>query len=224
VAFSAGPCNTSNHAIVVFSQQTNRFEEVASGGNNIDPDWGADGWIYFVNGAKTGGDLYAVNPQNRELRALGLVGRQPTLSPDRQYLAYMARAGNEWRVYVVEMPSAGKPTSPVELAFPAHVPDGVHARMPNWANDSRRVVFNITDRNMNSVALASVDIHTGELVVTGLDSPGGILARPACSRAENQCITNGRDRGLYLVTLADGRFSDPRQITNSQDWGAAIYP
>jgi eukaryotic-like serine/threonine-protein kinase len=221
---ASGSCNAQDHAIAVYTLQSPAADIIVSGGNNIDPFWGSDGRIHFCKGPKTGGDLYSVDPRTRNLQPLGMSGRQPALSPDGQTLAFMALDGKNWRIWVARSNGAGGFEQPAPVPFSNNVPNGLHARMPNWTSDSARVIFNVTDNQFNSLALASVDLTTGQENTSYLTMSGGTLARPACGRIEHSCIANGSDHGLWLLTEIQGSFVTPKQISDGQDWGADIYP
>lgn len=222
---SSGRCSGGDQALVVFSIDSGQQRIVVSGGNNIDPDWGHDDRIYFVRGATTSnGEIYSVRSDGSDQRATGLSGRQPTLSPDGTRLAYMAQSGSNWRIYIAQARGDGTFGSARQLPFPA-APGGVHARMPHWTWDSVRVIFNVTDRNFDSVALGTVDVNSnGDRYWDGRTTNNQRLARPSCG-ADDYCVANEVEGGLWLMRESGGNFSLDRALTNdASDWGADIYP
>lgn len=222
---SSGRCSGGDQALVVFSVTSGQQRVVVSGGNNIDPDWGIDDRIYFVRGVATNnGDIYSVRADGSDERRTGLSGRQPALSPDGTLLAYMAQSGSNWRIFVAQARGDGTFGNARQLAFPA-VSGGVHARMPHWTWDSVRVVFNVTDRNFDSAALGTVDVYSGgDRSWAGLTTNRQLLARPSCG-ADDYCVANEVEGGLWLLRESSGNFSLERTLTtDASDWGADIYP
>ena len=222
---SSGGC-PGNNSLVIFTPGTNQAAPLVSdGNNNIDPDWGADGRIYFVRGVRTdNGDVYSVAPDGSDLRRLGIAGRQPALSPDGRHLAFMRLDSDVWRIWVAPVDSNGSLGDALQLAFPS-APGGVHARMPNWTSDGTHVVFNITDRNTNSVALGSVELSNNSPRFSSITSDSASpFARPSCGR-DHLCVANEVDGGLWLLRESNGGYTIERQITtHPDDWAPDIYP
>ncbi len=223
---SSGSCANGDQALFVFTLVNGRSVPIVQSGNMIDPDWGRDDRIYFVRGTtQTGGRIYSVRPDGSDERATGLSGRQPMLSADGRYLAYMRQAGSVWRVYVAAARGDGTFANPEQLSFPSSVAGSVHARMPHWLGDSNRVLFNVTDKNFNTIALDTVDLDTRHSTAWDGVSPNGQhFARPACG-LNQWCVANEVNGGMWLLREDSGNFTVERQLTaNIQDWGADIYP
>ncbi len=222
---SSGECSSGSQSLVVFTPGSGQIDPIVSGNNNIDPDWGSDNRIYFARGnTTTNDDIYSVKPDGTDELYTGLSGRQPTLSPDGQILAYMRLDGAAWRIHIARIRSDGTFLGIQPLGLPS-VSGGIHARMPNWTSDSRRVLFNVTDKNFDSVALGVFDITTGRLTAWDQLSPNSQhFARPSCG-AEDWCVANEVNGGLWLLRESNGDFSIEQQLTNNlQDWGADIFP
>ncbi len=223
---SSGSCANGDQALFVFTLANGRSVPIVQDGNTIDPDWGRDDRIYFVKGTtQTGGRIYSVRPDGSDERATGLSGRQPALSADGRYLTYMKQAGTVWRAYVAVTRGDGTFANSEQLPFPSSIAGGVHARMPHWLGDSNRVLFNVTDKNFNTIALDTFDLDTRQNTVWDGVSPNGQhFARPACGQ-NHWCVANEVNGGMWLLREDGGNFTVERQLTaNVQDWGADIYP
>lgn len=172
-----------------------------------------------------------IDPQNQTVTDLNRDGREPTLSPDRNYLAYMRQTNSVWRVYVARVSGNGL-GGECEMPLPA-APGRVYARMPNWMVDSshrQRVVFNITDANSVSVALGLGDPATCSTETLSLAGTSVALARPTCN-ADGFCVANQASsttdstRGLHRISAGVGNtWNYIEQLTTNEDYAADIYP
>jgi dipeptidyl aminopeptidase/acylaminoacyl peptidase len=221
---SAGNCNENSHSLAVFGADARFVRFITGVGNDVDPDWGSDGRIYFARGStQGGGTLYSVKPDGTDERSLGLSGRQPALSPDGRYLAFMRKSGAVWRIAVAPTLGNGKFGRATELSLPSAASQ---AWMPNWTADSRRVVFDITREGFGTV-VASVDAASNYLTATVLKSEwSSPLSRPSCSPSSDTCVANGDKWGdVWLVTYENGLFTVTGEVaTQQRDWGADIFP
>ena len=223
---SSGQCVNAAQSLLVFTLATGRSTSIVQRDNNIDPDWGSDDRIYFVKGTtQVGGSIYSVRSDGSDERRTGIIGRQPVLSDDGRYLAYMRQVGNAWRISVATARGDGTFANSEQLPFPNSVAGGVHARMPHWLGDSHRVLFNVTDKNFDTIALDVFDLDTRHSTDWGGVSPNAQhFARPACG-LNNWCVANEVNGGMWLLREDNGNFTVDRQLTtNVQDWGADLYP
>ncbi len=222
---STGDCNNDKYSLMVFGLDGNTDKVKTSCDKNIDASWGSDNRIYFACGPKAdNGDLYAVNPDGSELRALGLTGRRPSLSPDGTHLAYMREEKAGWRIWVAQVQPDGRLTDQVRLPFP-QVLGGVYARQPRWNSAGTRLYFNITDKSsLQAIAMASVELATNNtnvaFITAGTSTP---FVRPACGR-NNVCIAGGMNGGLWLLEDVNGALTPRRQLTSGEEFGADVYP
>ncbi|MGB8645343.1 MAG: AAA family ATPase [Anaerolineae bacterium] len=222
---STGDCNNDKYALTAFSLDGTATRLKTSCDKNIDASWGSDNRIYFACGPKAdNGDLYTINPDGSGLRALGLTGRRPTLSPDGTHLAYMRNEKAGWRIWVARVTVDGKLTNQVPLPFP-QVLGGVYARQARWSSDGARLFFNVTDKtSLQAIALASVELATNNtnvaFITAGTNTP---FVRPACGR-NNVCIAGGVNGGLWLLEDVNGALTPRRQLTSGEEFGADVYP
>jgi serine/threonine protein kinase len=222
---SAGACPNKDSSLLVFTPDTDQSVHIVSSGNNIDPDWGSDNRVYFARGTTSSNDdIYSVRPDGSDERWTGLSGRQPVLSPDGRYLAYMQQVNGGWRIFVAENAGDGRFVNSRQLTLPS-VAQGAHGRMPHWTSDSARVVFNITNKNFETVAISTIDVASGRTTTwQGLSPNGQLFARPSCG-ADSWCVANEIAGGVWLLRENNGDFSVDRQLTtNVQDWSADLYP
>ena len=223
---STGNCSGGNQNITLFDIQSQNSAPLVNEGSNLDPFWGSDNRIYFVRSIANSfnGTLYSIVSDGNDLRAIGIEGRKPRLSPDGSRLAFMKWEGSYWRIHVVDIDSAGQVSNERALALPS-APGGVHARMPNWGQDSDHLYFNITNSSFDSVALGIAQLSNG---FTGYDnqksSTGDKFGRPSCGK-DNWCVVNTVSTGgIWLLRQTGNAFKVDRQLTNGDDWGPAIYP
>lgn len=230
LVFSAGNCRQSaDKSLVVYDLNKRSYNEVLNNGNiNADPSWGSDGLIYFSSNPDSNsgnGMISSIRPDGSGLRSIGLRGREPVLSPDGRWLAYMTQESGKWVIAVADISLSQvrcKLTSPQSN-------DAPHARMPNWTNNGNAVVFNMTNSSFVSKGLVFGNIdtcRTFKISVRGSD--GKILGRPSCSTRTNHqyCVANeAEDGGLWLLErISDTEYQALKKLTNPNDWGADIYP
>lgn len=232
IVVAGGDCNASPRKLIIFDIATGEHRNIFEASSALDPDWGNDGRIYFAQGDKSGSSqLFSIDPQNQVVTDLNREGREPTLSPDRNYLAYMRQINSVWRVYVSKMSGNGLGAE-CEMPLPA-VPGGVYARMPNWVVDSsrkQRIIFNITDANSVSVALGWGEPTMCSAETLLLSGAPVSLARPACN-ADGFCVANqassttNSTRGLHRISPGTGNmWNYIEQLTTNEDYAADIYP
>jgi hypothetical protein len=223
---STGDCQNTQYGLTLFDAETGDTIPVPlECATAIDPSWGEDDRIYFACGARTGnGDLYSVNPDGSDLRALGISARRPTLSPDGKFIAYMRQEEDVWRIWVAELNAGGAAVNPTQMPFP-QVLGGVFARQPRWNSDGTRLFFNVTDQtSLAAIALASVELATGSTNVSFITPDTNTpFVRPVCGKG-NVCVASGANGGLWLLEDVGGALIPRRQLTFGEEYGADVYP
>jgi hypothetical protein len=223
---STGDCRGGQYNLTIFDSTTGETVPLETNCNlAIDPFWGDDERIYFACGPRTGnGELFSVNPDGTDLRALGVSARRPTLSPDGKHLAYMLLEEEVWRIWVGELDEEGKLVNPQQMPFP-QVLGGVYARQPKWSSDGTRLYFNITDQtSLAAMALASVELATGSTNVSFITADANTpFVRPVCGK-DNVCVAGGASGGLWLLEEVGGALLPKRQLTFGEEYGADVFP
>jgi Tol biopolymer transport system component len=223
---STGDCQNTQYGLTLFDAESGDTIPVPlECPMAIDPSWGEDDRIYFACGSRAGnGDLFSVNPDGSELRAIGISARRPTLSPDGKYLAYMRQEGEVWRIWVAELNAEGAAVNPTQMPFP-QVLGGVYARQPRWNSDGTRLFFNVTDQtSLAAIALASVELATGSTNVSFITPDTNTpFVRPVCGKG-NVCVASGANGGLWLLEDVSGSLIPKRQLTFGEEYGADVFP
>ncbi|MBI4674032.1 MAG: hypothetical protein HY741_20490 [Chloroflexi bacterium] len=223
---STGDCGNKEYRLTIFDAATGESRRLDTNcDKSIDPYWGKDDRIYFVCGPRNdNGELFSINPDGSDLRALGLSARRPTLSPNANYLAYMRQADNVWRIWVAELDDTGALKNLRQLPFP-QVLGGVYARQPKWNSDGTRLFFNITDQtSLQAIALASVELATNRTNVSFITADTNTpFVRPVCGK-NNVCVAGSANGGLWLLEDADGALIPHRQLTFGEEYGADVFP
>lgn len=93
----------------------------------------------------------------------------------------------------------------------------VNSRMPNWSNDSKRVLFNVT----TSDATTLLGLAAANLTGTMVGQVSGRFGRIACGL--NTCIAN-TDDGLVVIRESFGDFKVGPALTSSIDYAVDVYP
>lgn len=223
---STGDCQNTEYRLTMFDAETGETVPIETECKlAIDPFWGDDDRIYFACGSRAAnGELYSINPNGTDLRALGVSARRPTLSPDGKHLAYMRQEGDVWRIWVAELNEAGALVNPTQMPFP-QVLGGVFARQPRWSSDGTRLYFNVTDQtSLQAMALASVELATGSTNVTFITPDTNTpFVRPVCGK-NNVCVAGGAGGGLWLLEDVGGALVPKRQLTFGEEYGADVFP
>lgn len=223
---SSGDCGNKEYRLTIFDVATGESRRLDTNcDKSIDPYWGKDNRVYFACGARNeNGELFSMNPDGTDLRALGVNARRPTLSPNANLLAYMKQEDNLWRIWVAEIDDTGTVTNPRQLPFP-QVLGGVYARQPRWNSDGTRLYFNITDQSsLQAIALASVELETNQTNVSFISADTNTpFVRPVCGK-NNVCVAGGANGGLWLLQDEEGALIPQRQLTFGEEYGADVFP
>ncbi len=223
---STGDCANKEYRLTIFDAETGDTVPLETNcALAIDPFWGDDDRIYFACGARAeNGELFSVNPDGTNLRALGIRARRPTLSPDGKYLAYMLLENEVWRIWVAELDDAGTLINPKQMPFP-EVLGGVFARQPKWNSNGTRLYFNVTDQSsLKAMALASVELKTGSTNLSFITADANTpFVRPVCGK-KNVCIAGSAEGGLWLLEDVGGALIPKKQITFGEEFGADVFP
>lgn len=223
---SAGDCGNKEYRLTIFDAATGESRRLDTNcDKSIDPYWGKDNRIYFACGPRNdNGDLFSVNVDGSDLRALGVSARRPTLSPNANLLAYMRQEDNVWRIWVAEIDDTGTVKNLKQLPFP-QVLGGVYARQPRWNSDGTRLYFNITDQSsLQAIALASVELETSQTNVSFISADTNTpFVRPVCGK-NNVCVAGGANGGLWLLQDEEGALIPKRQLTFGEEYGADVFP
>jgi hypothetical protein len=223
---STGDCGNKEYRLTIFDAVTGESRRLDTNcDKSIDPYWGKDNRIYFACGPRNdNGNLFSVNADGSDLRALGVSARRPTLSPNANLLAYMRQEDNVWRIWVAEIDDTGTVKNLKQLPFP-QVLGGVYARQPRWNSDGTRLYFNITDQSsLQAIALASVELETSQTNVSFISADTNTpFVRPVCGK-NNVCVAGGANGGLWLLQDEEGALIPQRQLTFGEEYGADVYP
>jgi Tol biopolymer transport system component len=223
------------HDLVIYTVADGSFNRISQNGNDIDPDWSrSDNRIYFVRGLTTqNGDLYAIKPDGSGLVSLGIKGRQPTVSPDGSYLAYMQKGDSDgfWRIHIAET----RDMKDVCVLSANTTSPSPHLRMPSWMADSQGIVFNFADKNTEPQGMAYSDVKECRVKVSSIKGTGELkpLGRPSCS-GDGRCVANqsastGGNLRLLQFDVASNVYTDLGAVTANQpsgggDFAPDIYP
>lgn len=223
---NTGDCPSKELLLSIFDAETGETIPLETNCTTaIDPFWGQDDRIYFACGSRNNnGEMFSVNADGTELRALGISGRRPSLSPNGKQLAYMQLDREVWRIWVADLDAEGKLVNPKQMPFP-EVLGGVFARQPRWNSDGTRLYFNITDQSsLQAIAMASVELATGSTNVSFISADTNTpLVRPVCGK-NNVCIAGGANGGLWLLEDVGGTLMPKRQLTFGEEFGADVFP
>jgi Tol biopolymer transport system component/DNA-binding winged helix-turn-helix (wHTH) protein len=136
----------------------------------------------------------------------GVQGVTPTLSPQRNRLAYMRKLTdiNIWRFELTH--SKRKASEPTSLISSTHFENG-----PQYSPDGKRVVFHSTRSGTNEIWVASAD---GSNAVQ-LTSLGATLAgAPRWSPNGREIVFDSTVGGEYDVYTIDANGGKPRRLTD----------
>ncbi len=223
---STGECDNKEYRLTIFDAETSDTLPLETNcATAIDPFWGDDDRIYFACGPRNNnGELFSVNSDGSDLRALGVSARRPTLSPNGKQIAYMQLENEVWRIWVGELDADGKIVNPKQMPFP-EVLGGVFARQPKWNSDGTRLYFNVTDKSsLQAMAMASVELATGSTNVSFISADTNTpFVRPVCGK-NNVCIASGANGGLWLLEDVGGALMPKRQLTFGEEYGADVFP
>ncbi len=222
-----------SHDLVIYTLTDGSRNRLNQDGNDIDPDWSrSNNRIYFARGLVTGnGDIYSIKPDGKELAALNLKGRQPTVSPDGSYLAYMQKdTANIWHIRIVET-VAMKEVCVLSAGATSPTPN---LRMPNWTADSKGIVFNFA-KDSEPQGIGYSEVKECRVKISTMQGTGDLpaLGRPSCG-SNGYCIANhststGGNLRLLAFDAANNTFTDrgiltPKQPANAGDYSADVYP
>jgi len=226
IVASSGDCAKDNRIIVLFDVLSGIGNPIVTTGNNMNPDWGDDGYIYFSRGAwNTNGDLYRILVSGGSEMSLGDTGLQPVLSPNKDMLVFMQQQASGWRIRLANL-SGGRLSRRCDFDLP-NVVGAVHARFPSWSPDGRYVLFHVADGGLNQIALAYADSRNCLVGVSTVD--GNVrsnMGRPSCASSQF-CVANG-DEGIVLLRQDSvDHYIRIRQLSRAtgadrEHWGPAI--
>lgn len=223
---STGDCQGKEFRLTIFDSESGAtFPIETPCALAIDPSWGDDERIYFACGSRSSNnEFYSVNADGSDLRALGVSGRRPVLSPNGKLLAYMQLENDVWRIWVAELGADGTLVNPRQMPFP-QVLGGVFARQPKWDSDGTRLFFNITDQtSLQAIALASIELETGSTNVSFITADANSpFVRPVCGK-NNVCVASGASGGLWLLEDVGGTLLPKYQLTFGEEYGADVFP
>jgi Tol biopolymer transport system component len=195
----------------VTGEQGEETRLVAAGTDPVAQSWSPDGRFlaYVVFDPQTHLDVWilpmAGDPTPRPFLRSPFSERQPQISPDGRWLAYVSDESGREEVYVQAFPTSG-PTSRVSVNGGAD---------PRWRRDGKELFFVAEDRQLNAVS-----VDAGATFAHGLPVPLFDTVAPAHWYAARNLYDVSRDGSfLFMSPVEDDRSS---AFTIVIDWIAAL--
>jgi Tol biopolymer transport system component len=191
-------------------------EYFPSGSFQFPTDWSSDDrWIFFVtSGGEANGEIWVASVKDRKLMPLlqsPFDNAWPTLSWDRQYLAFSANDTGRYEIYVQRFQGGDSPKLAGERRRVSH--DG--GDFPRWRRDGKELFFLSPDRQIMSVA-----VKPG--TDTGFAPPNALFRLPLThpSLAPSPRPYEVSPDGQKFFAAIPKRASQPLQVV--VNWQAAL--
>lgn len=169
------------------------------------------GYRLLVNCVRTGSpELFVVDPETGDARnlthGLGLETRYPMWSPDGKRIAFTARRGPAWELFVIGADGKGLAQLTRRKAT---------AYMPSWRGDGKRIIFGLADKKSR---IAAINPDGSGLTFLGDGSD-------PCIAPNGKAIAFVKHvgKGFCLFAMdADGK--NVRQVTKHENAMGAMHP
>jgi eukaryotic-like serine/threonine-protein kinase len=152
IAFSIATAVVAPQLRMKAVSERGRGEPFAAGPFQLPSDWSSDGrWILFgTSGGEASGEIWLASVKNRKVTPLlqtPFDSAFPTLSWDREYLAFSANDTGRYEIYVQRFQGGDSPKLVEERRRVSHG----GGNFPRWRRDGKELFFLSPDREIMSV-------------------------------------------------------------------------